>query len=74
MKDNNWLELKGNQKRYSLLQRCLHTTTAISENKFFVYGGFDNNDKETNSMYMIEIQDILLLEFHLIDCTGMHQL
>ena len=49
----------------------MHTTTKITEGKFLVYGGYGNDDKNTNNMMLIEIEYSTLPAFHLIEATGM---
>ncbi len=61
---------KGEGTDNNLLERYGHTTTQISEGKFLVYGGEGNNDRNLNSMLLIELED-LLPAFHLVELTGM---
>ena len=55
-----------------MLERYGHTTTKISEGKYLGYGGYgEDDDRNLNSMILIEIEDLTLFAFHWIEVTGM---
>ena len=69
---NNCLEtFKGKGSDNGLLKRSEFTITKISEGKYLVYGGNGNNRRNRNSMMLIEVEDVLLPAFHLVEATGM---
>ena len=62
---------KGEGSDNKLLERYSHTTTRISPSMFLVYGGWGNYNSNQNSMILIEIEDLIIPAFHLVEVTGM---